>query len=83
MGERELYDLESDPAERVNLVESRPGLATQYERELAELRDRARKRSKPAVPGGLDAATLAELKKLGYIGDDDESESRETDVERK
>lgn len=61
----ELYDLESDPAEEHNLVESRRDRA----RQLAELQRRAEAPApaQAAAPAG-DSEAAAKLRALGYLG---------------
>jgi len=60
----ELYDLESDPNEAVNLYQQRADLAASMATELKALGQPARV-SRPSLP--VDAATRARLAALGYV----------------
>jgi len=77
-GDRELYDLRTDPQERRNLVEGLPDLAASFDRETQAMRDAAIRVSKPAVAAGVDADMLDKLRDLGYIGDEEENDAGET-----
>jgi arylsulfatase A-like enzyme len=63
----ELYDLQSDPAESVNLYASHPA---ERERLLAELKQRQALRLEAYDSSGADADSLRALRELGYIGDE-------------
>ncbi len=61
-----LYDLHQDPAQKVNLRTTRPGMAVELDRQLEEwLADRA----EPSAPGPLDEAQREQLRALGYLDD--------------
>ena len=64
---RELYDLASDPAERTNLLVTRPEMAGR----MAELLEAGRRglRSKPAprIPERVDPELVERLRSLGYV----------------
>jgi len=61
----ELYDLEADPRESVNLYQQRGDLAASMTRRLQALQQPARQETPASVP--VDAATRARLASLGYI----------------
>ncbi len=69
-GRRELYDLVTDPAERRDLIDTRPEVAQRLFDAFAEWEqhtpayDTASRRTSPA----LDSQTLDALRSLGYIG---------------
>jgi hypothetical protein len=71
-GQHELYDLEADPDERVNLIEARPDLAEPLAAELARW-DFPEEGPPPRV---LEAEPRRRdvLRELGYAGDEDEDE---------
>ncbi len=74
-GRRELYDLERDPAERVNLLTSVPDEAARLAEALADWERRVPLyRSQRARPGKQDADLLRDLEALGYAGGDDEED---------
>jgi arylsulfatase A-like enzyme len=72
-GERWLYDLAADPAERDNLAEQRPDVSRELEALLREeLRRDALLRQLLGDPTAGDELTddqFDELKRLGYVGD--------------
>ncbi|HEX5066249.1 MAG TPA: hypothetical protein VFY49_09055, partial [Myxococcota bacterium] len=59
----ELYDLQSDPGERQNVIASHPGVASQLRTRLAE---KMPSRVEVSAPE-LAPEARAELKALGYI----------------
>lgn len=63
-GERELYDLRADPAERDDLSAERPALADRLERRLAAHRARQRP---PRRAEDLPPRRLEHLRALGYV----------------
>jgi arylsulfatase A-like enzyme len=72
----ELYDLETDPAERHNLHASLPGVAAAMSRRLSTLMQDI-----PPVPGAGDAPRptaemLAQLRALGYVATAETTPSR-------
>ena len=75
----ELYDLETDPRETVNLAGSRPELAQRMKQDLL---DRGILRARIGTEGAIDPREVERLKALGYIPFEDSSaggspESRE------
>jgi len=65
----ELYDTVSDPSESRNLVVEKKALAAQLKDLLRQ--DIARfspKKTAPAAPKNVDAATIEKLSSLGYVG---------------
>jgi predicted Zn-dependent protease len=62
----ELYDLQSDPEELLNRYEPWNARVQRLREQLAEIR--ARTPSRTISPGAIGAATIAELKALGYLG---------------
>ena len=76
-GTFELYDLEQDPGEQVNVAAEEPELSDRLQRFAAEEYAGFVRNSERATAGGLvegDTATLEALKALGYIGGEDEDE---------
>ena len=76
LGAVELYDLEVDPGELVNLAGERPGLVRELQRELRSVvgGDLCAV-MQAAMAGvditvGMDAEGVEALKALGYVGDD-------------
>jgi arylsulfatase A-like enzyme len=59
----ELYELREDPGERANLAGTRPEIERDLEQRLEEIL--ASSAASPAA--GLDAATAAQLRSLGYV----------------
>lgn len=76
-GKHELYDLESDPQERENLIAQRAAeaatLMARLQRELAKS-GRGGAASLPELTGAELKALEAELRKLGYLGDERQAE---------
>ena len=68
-GTRRLYDLATDPGERVDLAPAQPEVVERLAADLAALLER-RVTSGAAAP--LDAQDLEKLRDLGYAGDEDE-----------
>ncbi|HEY2946337.1 MAG TPA: sulfatase, partial [Vicinamibacteria bacterium] len=67
-GQQELYDLEKDTAEQVNVVEDRPVVAAYYRQALAQWirgleRGAERRTTRPELPSEV----LENLKALGYV----------------
>ena len=62
----ELYDLESDPHERENLIHKNAAMAAELQNELAALLTRYTP-SQRAAPSALSPETLAQLESLGYL----------------
>ena len=67
-GQEELYDLDQDPAEQVNVVRSRPVVASCYRQALAQWirgleRGAERKEARPELP----IEVVENLKALGYV----------------
>jgi arylsulfatase A-like enzyme len=62
----ELYDLAADPGELRDLAAERPEVVRELDAELA----RRVAAAAPPVPAGIDAATRAELRELGYVAAD-------------
>jgi arylsulfatase A-like enzyme/Tfp pilus assembly protein PilF len=65
---RELYDLQSDPRETVNLVTTQASTAAALERALADLVGRSVRASGDAPPRRLDPEAEERLRALGYVG---------------
>jgi arylsulfatase A-like enzyme/Flp pilus assembly protein TadD len=63
----ELYDLAADPGETHDLAAERPEVVRELDAELAR---RVAAGAAPPVPAGIDAATRAELRALGYVAAD-------------
>jgi arylsulfatase A-like enzyme len=66
-GANELYDLESDPAEEVNLVGRDPARAGELEARLREQLALLRKGAIEGEPPELDEPTRRALRSLGYL----------------
>jgi arylsulfatase A-like enzyme/Tfp pilus assembly protein PilF len=64
----ELYDLQSDPEERTNIIARNSAVATALRDRLLELETRFAAQAKPAGTQPLDPETLDKLKSLGYVG---------------
>ncbi len=62
----ELYDLDADPREQVNLLHKNAAMAAELNNELAALLTRYAPREQKAPPA-LTPETLAELESLGYL----------------
>lgn len=65
-GRRELFDLERDPGERLDLAAARPAEVARLAGQLARLLTAAP--APDAGPGGLSPEELEELRALGYVG---------------
>jgi len=63
----ELYDLQADPNEDTNLVESRPDQARVLQEYLAEVLVRTVRVDKGPAHAPLDAESLRHLQSLGYV----------------
>jgi arylsulfatase A-like enzyme/lipopolysaccharide biosynthesis regulator YciM len=77
---RELYDLQNDPGERVNLAERYPQRADALERALDEMLDRVSRPDAARGPAPVDPEVEERLRALGYIG---ASVSRRTLTDRR
>ena len=62
----ELYDLDADPHEQVNLLPKNAAMAAELQNELAKVLTRYAP-SERATPSGLTPETLAQLESLGYL----------------
>jgi tetratricopeptide (TPR) repeat protein len=62
----ELYDLDADPREGVNLLSKNTAMAGELQNELAKVLTRYAP-SERTIPSGLTAETLAQLESLGYL----------------
>jgi Sulfatase/Domain of unknown function (DUF5666) len=67
--ERELFDLERDPAEERNVLDERPDAAQSLETALAAFTDRlaGRARGGPEADVEVDPETLEQLRLMGYV----------------
>jgi tetratricopeptide (TPR) repeat protein len=63
----ELYDLQKDPGEQTNLVETQPQRARILKDRLAQLLDQTVRQEKDREEAPLDTQTLKHLYSLGYI----------------
>jgi tetratricopeptide (TPR) repeat protein len=62
----ELYDLDADPHEQVNLLHKNSAMAAELQNELAKVLTRYAP-SRRATPPALSLETLAQLESLGYL----------------
>ena len=62
----ELYDLDADPREQVNLIRRNSAMAAELQSQLAKLLTRYAPAER-ATPSGLSPETLAQLESLGYL----------------
>ena len=62
----ELYDLDADPHEQVNLLHKNAAMAAELQDELAKVLTRYAP-SERATPSGLTPESLAQLESLGYL----------------
>ena len=62
----ELYNLEADPHERVNLIAKNSAMAAELQNQLAALLTRYTPAER-AAPSSLSPETLAQLESLGYL----------------
>ncbi|MFZ0964390.1 MAG: sulfatase-like hydrolase/transferase [Terriglobia bacterium] len=62
----ELYDLDADPRELVNLIHKNAAMAAELQNELAQVLTRYAP-SQPSTPAALSPETLAQLESLGYL----------------
>ena len=62
----ELYDLDADPREQVNLLRKNAAVAAELQNELAKVLTRYAPRQR-ATPPALSPETLAQLESLGYL----------------
>jgi arylsulfatase A-like enzyme/Tfp pilus assembly protein PilF len=65
---RELYDLQTDPDERVNLADQHPQRADALERALDDLLARVSRADAVRAPAPVDPEVEERLRALGYIG---------------
>jgi len=65
-GENELYDLEADPREQVNLFATKPELAERLERRLHKILDETPRHTGPQTAPEMTPEQEEELRKLGY-----------------
>ncbi|MGH9329509.1 MAG: tetratricopeptide repeat protein, partial [Vicinamibacterales bacterium] len=65
---RELYDLQTDPGERVNLADRHPQRAEALERALDDLVARVSRPDAVRAPAPVDPEVEERLRALGYIG---------------
>ena len=63
----ELYNLENDPQELVNVVEQHPGEAEKLERQLRELTLTGADKPEEIRPNTVSAETERQLRSLGYV----------------
>ncbi len=63
----ELYDLQQDPGEDTNLIESRPDQARAIKEYLAQILAQSVRVAKPPEDTPLDAESLRHLQSLGYV----------------
>ena len=61
----ELYDLEADPEERMNLFNERPETVRQFKTAIEDMESRVTSRSRE--PKAIDAETAQRLQALGYV----------------
>jgi len=67
-GQEELYELQEDPAERVNVTSSRPVVAAYYRQALAQwIRGLERGAEREAAKPELPSEVVENLKALGYV----------------
>jgi arylsulfatase A-like enzyme len=66
-GQLELYDLEKDPGEQVNLARARPELASRMQDILFSLLDLGPSNAVAHLPSGLDEDLRERLEALGYL----------------
>ena len=64
----ELYDLNDDPAESKNLVETQPQRAEVMQERLVQTLEQAAREDHPAGESQIDAQTIARIRSLGYVG---------------
>lgn len=64
----ELYDLQSDPGETVNLIDRERPVAREMRRALEKIHAQASAGAPQTDEANLDAETLARLAALGYVG---------------
>ncbi len=64
----ELYDLDTDPAERVNLYQQKPEIAGQMALTLRTIESSESLNASAAEAGSIDPETAERLRSLGYVG---------------
>ena len=65
---RELYDLQNDPGEQINLAESNPQRTIALERAMSEMTAKTSASAKPQAPQQVDPDVEERLRALGYVG---------------
>jgi len=65
----ELFDLDADPRESVNLADRNPELAAELERQLDELLGRLPAAAPIDLPAVTDPELLEQLRNMGYVDD--------------
>jgi arylsulfatase A-like enzyme/Tfp pilus assembly protein PilF len=65
---RELYDLQTDPRETVNIFEKNASTAAALERALDDLVARTARAAQAAAPARVDPEAEERLRALGYVG---------------
>ena len=73
----ELYNLEADPRERVNLIHQNAAMAAELQNQLAQTLTRYAP-SERAAPSALSPETLAELESLGYLAAEPQGKSEDS-----
>ena len=68
----ELYDLLVDPGERHDVSAMHPEVVQPLEAEIANFNAAHRRTGPESEAGAIDPETLAQLRALGYVGDDDQ-----------
>jgi len=63
----ELYDLQNDPGEQTNLVETQPHRARFLKDRLAQILEKTMRQEKPQEEASLDADIAKHLRSLGYV----------------
>ena len=63
----ELYDIEKDPGETLNLVDREPKVTEYLLHELRSWMARTERADRPSLPSAMDEELEAELRSLGYI----------------
>lgn len=69
----ELFDLGADPGETRNVADQHPDLVSDFESEVVDFISEHRKDASAEDWKSMDPEVLAQLRALGYIGDDEEA----------